>query len=134
MLPRLDALAKEKGLTTVATAAGTPAAPAPNAGLNGLLTSTDSTRSDSAKGAAAAGKDSSKTETAKKDTASLPGVTGGTISKMILAGNMPGQFMFDRVNADALKNFFSRPDVEAALPPGKVVRFGSDTIAQQGKT
>src|SRR4051812_23266277 len=52
ILPRLDALAKEKGLTVATTAGGTtPAAAAPNAGLNGLLTSGDSAKSDTSKAA-----------------------------------------------------------------------------------
>lgn len=127
VLPRLDAIAKEKGLTQVAGA--TPASPTQGAGLNGLLTATDTSKPDSAKKVAGARKDSAKT-----DSAALPGVTGGTISKMVLAGSMPGQFMFDRNNEDALKSFFSRPEVQAAMPPGKVVRFGSDTTVIQSKT
>ena len=129
-LPKLDALAKEKGLLTVASAAGAtpPAAGAPAAGLGGLLTSTDSAKRDTTKAAAGVKKDS-----AKADSASLPGASGGVISKMILAGQMPGQFMIDRSNEDALKEFFKRPEVQTALPPGKVVRFGSDTATVQGK-
>jgi preprotein translocase subunit SecD len=41
--------------------------------------------------------------------------------------------MYDRTNEDALKAFFKRPEVIAAVPPGKVVRFGSDSAAVQGK-
>jgi preprotein translocase subunit SecD len=136
VLPKLDQLAKEKGVTTVASAAGaTPGAPAPAAGLNGLLTSGDTSKADSSKKAgAAATKDSTKKDSAKTDSASLPGANGGIISKMILAGGMPGQFMYDRSNEDVIRSFFQRPDVAAALPPGKVVRFGSDTVSQGGKS
>jgi preprotein translocase subunit SecD len=123
-LPRLDAIAKERGYGQVASAdAGKTSAP--GAGLNGLLT----TGTDSAKGAAGAKKDSTKT-----DSASLPGVTGGVISKMILAGQMPGQFLYDRANEDLLKRFFADSTVQGALPPGKVVRFGSDSTVIQNKT
>jgi preprotein translocase subunit SecD len=121
-LPRLDALAKEKGYGVPATATGTKAAP--NAGLAGLLTTTDT-----AKVAAGAKKDSAKT-----DTAAVPGVTGGPISKLLLAGQMPGQFMFDRSNEDLLKRFFADTAVQSALPPGKVVRFGSDSTIIQNKS
>jgi preprotein translocase subunit SecD len=120
-LPRLDALAKEKGF---GTAAATGASAAPNAGLAGLLTTTDT-----AKTAAGAKKDSTKT-----DTASVPGVTGGPISKLLLAGQMPGQFMFERGNEDLLKRFFADTAVQSALPPGKVVRFGSDSTSIQNKS
>ena len=131
VLPKLDQIARDKGFGTVATTAGSATQPAAaqGTGLNGLLTSAaDSSKRDSAR-AGGAKKDSSKA-----DSASLPGVTGGVISKMILAGQMPGQFMYDRNNEDALKRFFQRPEVTAALPPGKVVRFGSDTVSQAGKT
>jgi preprotein translocase subunit SecD len=126
-LPRLDAIAKERGYGQVASAAGTKTA-APNAGLNGLLTTGDTSK-DSAKVAAGTKKDSTKT-----DSASIPGVTGGVISKMILAGQMPGQFLYDRNNEDLLKRFFADTAVQAALPPGKVVRFGSDSTAIQNKS
>ena len=128
VLPRLDAIAKTKGLGSGAAGAGTAAAPA--VGLNGLLTSgTDSTRAI----AAAAGKDSTQKDTAKKDSASIPGVTGGVISKMILAGQSPGEFLFERNNKDVLRAFLDAPDVQAAMPPGKVVRFGSDSVVIQNK-
>ncbi|MDQ6635327.1 MAG: protein translocase subunit SecD [Gemmatimonadota bacterium] len=121
-LPRLDAIAKTKGM---GVAAGTNAAAAPSQGLNGLLTA----GTDSAKVVAGAKKDS-----IKKDSASIPGVTGGVISKKILDGGAPGAFLFDRNDYDLLKNFFADTAVQGALPPGKVVRFGSDSTVIQNKT
>ncbi len=120
VLPRLDAIAKGKGIGTVASAAGQATAPA--AGLSGLLT----TAPDSTKGG--------KKDTTKGDTASIPGVTGGVISKMILDGGYPGTFLFERSNEDLLKRFFADSAVQAALPPGKVVRFGSDSTVIQNKS
>jgi preprotein translocase subunit SecD len=120
-LPRLDALAREKGFGgAVASAAGTPT-PSANAPLGGLLT----TGPDTASKGAAAKSDSAKKDTTKADSATLG--AGGPISKLILGGQMPGQFLFERGNYDALKNFFESPATTAALPPGKVVRFGSDS-------
>lgn len=121
-LPRLDAIAREKGVGTDTKGVAVPAAP--SAGLNGLLTS----GTDTTKVASAAAKDS-----AKADSATIPGVTGGAISKMILAGGAPGQFMFERANEQTLKDFFARPEAAAALPPAKVVRFGSDSTVVQNK-
>ncbi|HEX7977840.1 MAG TPA: protein translocase subunit SecD [Gemmatimonadaceae bacterium] len=119
-LPRLDAIAREKGFGgAVASAATTP--PSASAPLGGLLTTGTDT---AAKGAAAKG-DSAKKDTAKADSATLG--AGGPISKLILGGQMPGQFAFERSNYDALKLFFESPAVIAALPPGKVVRFGNDS-------
>ena len=47
------------------------------------------------KAAAGARQDTSKADSAKKDSASIPGITGGVVSKMILAGQIPGQFLFE---------------------------------------
>jgi preprotein translocase subunit SecD len=120
-LPRLDAIAKGRNLGTVASAGGTTTGTAP--ALSGLLTGAETLKAGG-----------TKADSAKKDSASIPGVTGGAISKMILAGQMPGQFLYDRSNEDVLKRFFEDTLVQAALPPGKVVRFGSDSTVIQNKT
>ena len=129
VLPRLDAIAKTRGLG--AATAGARTAPAPNASLNGLLTA----GGDSSKSAVGITKDSAKKDTAKAkaDSATLPGASGGVISKMILAGQFPGEFLFERNNKDVLKDFLDSPDVQSAMPPGKVVRFGSDSVVIQNK-
>src|ERR1700738_3716014 len=130
VLPRLDAIAKQKGFGTAVATTGATAAP--NAGLSGLLTAGP----DSTKAAAGAKEGGTKADAAKTDSASIPGASGGAISKMILAGQsqMPGQYLFERSNEGALKKFLDLPDVQAALPPGKVVRFGSDSTVVQNKT
>ena len=119
-LPRLDAIAKAKGLGDVAS--GGKAAPTSST-LGGLLTGTDS--------AAGAG---AKADSAKADSAATPGLTGGPISKRLLAGQMPGQFLYDVADQNMLKNFFSDTAVTAALPPGKIVKFGNDSTIIQNKS
>ena len=128
-LPRLDAIAKERGydVASAGPKVATPASP----GLSGLLTGADS--SDSAKARTAATAKKNDTTKAKADSATIPGLTGGAISKKILAGQMPGQFLYDIADQDMLKRFFADSAVQAALPPGKVVRFGSDSTAIQNK-
>ncbi|MDQ2667230.1 MAG: protein translocase subunit SecD [Gemmatimonadota bacterium] len=121
VLPRLDAIAKAKGFGTAIASTGQ--AVKPDAGLNGLLTA----GADTSK-AAKSGKDSTKS-----DTAIVPGVTGGVVSKMILAGQFPGEFLFERNNKEPLKKFLEDSAVVAALPPGKVLRFGSDSVVIQNK-
>jgi preprotein translocase subunit SecD len=117
VLPRLDGIARAKGYGKASATSVTGDQPK-SVGLNGLLTS------DSAKSAAKP--DSARADTAAKAT--------GEVSKLILAGTMPGEFMFDIKNYELLKNFFSDSAVIAALPPGKVVRFGSDSTVVQGDT
>jgi preprotein translocase subunit SecD len=125
-LPRLDAIAKERGLEV---ASGPAKAPGPTAGLGGLLTGADSS-TDSARAAVAGRK---KGDTTKTDSATIPGLTGGAISKKILAGNMPGQFLYDIADQDLLKRFFADSGVQAVMP-GKAVKFGSDSTLIQNKT
>jgi preprotein translocase subunit SecD len=133
-MPRLDALAKQKGFGGSVVASAAAATPSASSALGGLLTS----GKDSVKPAADSGKtvakadSATKTDSAKSDSAALP-ATGGPISKLILAGSMPGQFAFERSQYDALKLFFESPDVQQALPPGKVVRFGNDSTIIAGK-
>jgi preprotein translocase subunit SecD len=123
VLPRLDAIAKAKGFGSAIASSGQPAKP--DAGLNGLLTA----GADTSK--TAAGK--TKKDSTKTDSAVVPGVTGGVVSKMILAGQFPGEFLFERNNKESLKKFLEDTAVVAALPPGKVVRFGSDSVSIQNK-
>ncbi|MCY7378896.1 MAG: protein translocase subunit SecD [Gemmatimonadaceae bacterium] len=120
-LPRLDAIARERGIGQSASTVATTSAP--SAGLSGLLTGTDTS-------AAAA----AKADSAKSDSTSIPSITGGAISKRILAGQMPGQFLYDIADQELLKSFFADSAVLAALPPGKVVKFGSDSTLIQNKT
>ena len=128
-MPRLDALAKEKGFGgAAAVASATPATPTPSSALGGLLT----TGKDSTKTAAAGKADSAKADSTKSDTAVA--TTGGPISKLIMGGSMPGQFAFERTHYDALKLFFDSPEAKQALPPGKVVRFGNDSTVIAGKS
>jgi preprotein translocase subunit SecD len=124
VLPRLDGIAKAKGFGG-AVAAATPSTTSPGTGLGGLLTTGKDSTAAGAKSAA---------DSAAADSASLPGASGGPISKLILAGQMPGQFLFEREQEAALKLFFESPDVQAVLPPGKVVRFGSDSTIVANKT
>jgi preprotein translocase subunit SecD len=131
-LPRLDALAKERGFGG-AVASATPTTAAPNAGLNGLLTTGKDT-TVAAAGKSTSAKDSAKAEIAKADSATLPGATGGPISKLIMNGQMPGQYLFERSNEEALKLFLSTPEAQAVLTPGKVIRFGSDSQVVANKT
>ena len=133
-MPRLDALAKQKGFGGQVVASAAAPTPSASSALGGLLTS----GKDSVKPAADSGKtvakadSAGKSDSAKSDTTALP-ATGGPISKLILAGSMPGQFAFERSQYDALKLFFESPDVQQALPPGKVVRFGNDSTIIAGK-
>ena len=120
-LPRLDVIAKERGFGTGASDGAKTASVSST--LGGLLTGADT----SAAGAA-------RTDSVKADSALIPVTTGGPISRRLLAGQMPGQFLYDIADQDLLKRFFADSVTAAAIPPGKVVKFGSDSTLIQNKT
>jgi len=127
VLPRLDQIIRDKGLTTAAapTTAATPPQPAASKGIQGLLTGTDTAKT-------AAGKQDST----KKDTsvASLP--TGGPFSSLIQQSpnGMPGEYYVEGTNAPKVESYLSMPEIKAAMPPGKEMLPSTDSTVIQGKT
>jgi preprotein translocase subunit SecD len=51
-----------------------------------------------------------------------------------MGGQMPGQFLFERTHFEALRTFLRDSAVLAAMPPGKVIRFGNDSTVVANKT
>jgi preprotein translocase subunit SecD len=125
--PRIDAAVKQSGaLTTVAQSAAAPktdSSAAAAAGLQNLLTADTSKKS---------AKDSSKKDSAKTDTA-IAANPGGDFSKLVQQGQIPGQYFVAQTDVDKIDSYLSRPQVQAALPPGKVVRWGSDSVSLGNK-
>lgn len=105
-IPRLDGIVKEQGLST----ATTPVAGGDSAGasaLGNLLQSADTA--------------------AKADTAGT--ATDGPFRRSVTPGQMPGQYVVARSDYAMIRNLLEQPAIQAALPPGKDVRWGTDTIA-----
>lgn len=117
VLPRLDQIIQASGaVAATATAPGTAAAPS-NA-VAGLFAGADSSKPQ---GDTAAAADSS--------AAPLPGATGGALSRLLAAsGYMPGEYLVADADAATVQRYLALPEVQAALPPGRVVRWGSDTV------
>ncbi len=111
-LPRMDAAVKSQRLDTSAPVAG-PTAAAP---LSGLLTgdTTKKVAADSAKAAV--------TDTAVARDAN------GAITKMVSPGSFPGQYYVKESDVARLSRFLADTAVRAAIAPGKVLRFGADTL------
>jgi preprotein translocase subunit SecD len=118
-LPRLDAVLKDKKVA-VATATGEAKKPDTTAGLQSLFTA-DTTR---------------KADSTKKDSATAILATGGpgAFSKLVQQGNMPGQYYVAQTDVPTLTQYLGMPDVIAALPPGKVLRWSSDTTSVGNRT
>src|SRR5687768_1173191 len=120
-LKRLDDIAKEIGGPTSGGALGDTTRKPEVSGLQKLFTP------DSA---AKAG------DTTKTDTAATPLIppTGGPISSLLQRGEMPGEYYVTRENAARAEYFFSLPQIQQAIPPGKTLRWGSDTMSIGGTT
>lgn len=119
-LPRLDAAVKSIAVATTTGTATTSAQKTDTgaAGVAGLFTK-DTTKKP--------GKDS-----AKADTATTP--TIGGFSRLIQQGQMPGEYFVADTDVPTLESYLSNPGVQAALPPGKVIRFGSDSATLANRT
>lgn len=101
--PRLDAIAKERGLTRVMTVAGDTAR---STALSGLFQTGD--------------------DTASADTAT---VVDGPFRTLLAPGQIPGQFYVATDDVPTMMRVLADSAVKSALPPGKVVRWGSDTVS-----
>jgi len=112
VLPRFDALVRESG---VAGPAGTDVrgdTANSGKGLKELFTP----GGDSTKAGA---------DTAKKDSLSL--TTGGAFSKLVAPGQFPGEYFVAENDVPTVQRYLDIPAIKAAMPPGKVIRWGGET-------
>jgi preprotein translocase subunit SecD len=110
-MPRIDQVLKQKGVS--AAVPGVKGDTGSKNAITGLFTQGDSAR---------------KTDSAKagEDTSALGNLAGGPFSKLLQAGQMPGQYFVAKKDVPAVETYLAMPEVQAALPPGKVVRFQND--------
>jgi preprotein translocase subunit SecD len=114
-LPRLDAALKDKKLAVAATGTTTKT-DTTSAGLQSLFSADTSKK-----------RDSSKTDSAKAAAATTGGP--GAFSKLVQQGGIPGEYYVAQTDVPTLTQYLTLPEVTAALPPGKVLRWGSDTVS-----
>ena len=156
-LPRLDAAAAKLlpalAARTPATAGGAVAqtttpvtGAAPAGGLGNLLTpggdTSAKTRVAAGAGKAGARPDSTRRDTAKGDSArrdtaaatdsALKNAPKGVFSKAVSPGRYPGEYVMLNSDYLRLQPLLDAPEVQAAMPPGKVLRWGVDSIVNQG--
>jgi preprotein translocase subunit SecD len=89
-------------------------------GLEGLL------KSDTGKKVASGTADSAAADTAVKP--------GGALSTLIRGGSMAGEYLVESKNFDAVRYYLSDSAVKTALPPGKRIVFGRDSLPMGGVT
>ncbi|MDP9204901.1 MAG: protein translocase subunit SecD [Gemmatimonadota bacterium] len=117
-LPRLDALLKGKTVA-VATPGAKKDTTTSAAGLQSLFTA-DTTK---------------KADSTKADSAAAAGTVGGpgTFSKLVQQGRMPGEYYVAQTDVGTVTQYLGMPEVAAAMPPGKVLRWSSDTVSLGGR-
>ena len=110
-VPRIDAVLKDPALLASVPGAAATAKPAADSspGITSLF-QTDSTKKDSA----------------RADTVAT---TPGTFSKLLQQGNLPGEFYVAEKDVGTMEHYLSLPQVQAVLPPGKVLRWSGDTTS-----
>src|SRR3954464_12983429 len=119
-LPRIDALLKNTKVNVASAATPGAAKDTGNAGLQSLFTA------DTGKKA-----DTSKTDSTK----GVAGTAGGpgAFSKLVQPGSFPGEYLVAQTDVCLLTQYLSLPEVQAALPPAKVIRWSGDTLASGGR-
>jgi len=109
-LARIDAAVKQSGGATLASAKGdTGKTSSP---LN-LFSGADSGKA--------------KKDSTGKDTTTAV-ATGGPFSKLIQPGQMPGQYLVAKNDVPTVQSYLDRKEVQAALPPGKALHWGSEDV------
>ena len=133
VLPRLDAIVRERGLAAAA-AASAPKPAAGNQAVQSLFATGDTTKKV-AIAAGDSGKKAGATTDSATDTlnAAALGAKDGPFSKAIQAFQAPGMYVVAVSDEAALQRYLADSAVLGALPPGKTLKWGSDTLSLGGK-
>ena len=111
-LPRLDAILRDKRVAGAVPAGAKPDS-ATGSGLQSLFVT-----------------DTSKKDSTKADSAVAATVGGpGAFSKLIQQGQLPGEYFVAQTNVPIVTQYLAMPEVAGILPPGKVLRWSSDTVS-----
>ena len=116
VIPRLDGIVKEKKLSGAQP----------------------DVRGDSAKNPQIKSLFTPKTDSGKKKADADSTSTTGPFSRLVipaqaLGGGIPGLFYVAAGDQAEIDAYLKNPDIQAAIPPGKVVRWGADSIVANGK-
>ena len=117
-LPRIDQILRDLKVDATTSVSG-DTAKRPGGTLQQLLTSADS-------GKALA-------DSAGRDTARIEPTTGGPFSRRVQIGQIPGEYFVGVRDMPVLDQYLQLPAVQAALPPGKEILWGSDTTSLGGQ-
>ncbi|MFI5232640.1 MAG: protein translocase subunit SecD [Gemmatimonadales bacterium] len=118
VIPRLDGIVKQKKL-------GGAVVP--------------DVRGDSAQTPAIKSLFTPKTDTASKKNATDSTSSTGPFAKLVVSAQslgspVPGLFYVAASDQPEIDSYLQNPDIQAALPPAKVVRWGADSLVVNGRT
>jgi preprotein translocase subunit SecD len=116
VIPRFDQIAREAGITLGGSAAGGDTARRTT--VTSLFGGDSAARRDSAAA------DSAGTGATARDTAQA----GGLFATSVQPGQLPGQYLVPEAAFPAIDRALSLPAVQAAMPPGKVIRWGAEPL------
>ena len=120
VMPRFDEIAKSAGLSA-ASEAKASGDTTKKAGATSLLTQqSDSSKDSTGKAVATTDADSASTTPAA--------VVGGLFSTNVQPGQIPGQYIVPEASYAAIERALSLPAMQDAMPPGKVMRWGVDSL------
>ena len=120
VMPRFDEIAKSAGLSA-ASEAKASGDTTKKAGVTSLLTQkSDPTKDSTGKAVATTGVDSSAAAPAP--------VAGGLFSTNVQQGQIPGQYIVPESAYAAIERALALPAIQGAMPPGKVMRWGVDSL------
>lgn len=125
VMPRLNQIVREQGGTQAPSGdTARTRSVEQSSGLKQLFQSRDSATGDSA----------SPGDSSRQDSAAIPGLnSSGPLSSLVQAsGFMPGEYLVHEDEVPRVEYYLSLPAVNRALPPGKVIRWGNDTLQVGG--
>jgi len=130
VMPRFDEIARAAGIAVGAQGgAATAGDSAKSTSVNSLLTQ----KSDTAAKSDSAAKDSTAAAaTTGADTGAAKPVAGGLFATNIVPGQIPGQYIVPEAAFPAIERALQLPAIQAAMPPGKVIRWGVIDSVQAG--
>ncbi|MDA1082428.1 MAG: protein translocase subunit SecD [Gemmatimonadetes bacterium] len=73
------------------------------------------------------------TDTSKKSADTAATVTNGPFNRLIQPSGNPGIYYVATTDQAELDVYLQHPDIQAALPPGKEIRWGVDTVSANGR-
>jgi preprotein translocase subunit SecD len=129
VLPRLDAVIKERKLAPVTSTAATPTATKAR-GLEGLLKAADTgTKTDTKGGTKSPVRDSAQ---ARADSVAA---SGGALSNLVQQGGrgLPGEYLVESGMVARVTAFLEDSAVRASFPPAKSIQWGTDSVEMAGK-